>query len=194
MTIELLHEADVALPGAGQVIFFINLDKNNMLYARYPDGSFSPVNSVAGGSQTEIVKAWMDAIACGLTSGMVSPSEFESIMSQGITVEANSSTDENGNFTSTISVGSRNKSLTDFTVDTLIVGLTVGSPTKQIITTFTPSDATNRSVTYVSSDETKATVSSTGLITRVANGTCNVTVIPEGNPSKTKVIAVTTTA
>jgi len=48
--------------------------------------------------------------------------------------------------------------------------LTVAAPTVQLGITKTPTNASNGAVTYVSSDPTKATVSATGLVTRVANG------------------------
>lgn len=56
------------------------------------------------------------------------------------------------------------------------VTLTAAAPTQQLTVTITPDDATNKTLTYTSSDPTKATVSSTGLVTRVANGTTTITV------------------
>ena len=47
--------------------------------------------------------------------------------------------------------------------------------TKQITVTFEPADATDKTVTWTSSDDTKATVSNTGLITIVAEGTATIT-------------------
>ena len=71
--------------------------------------------------------------------------------------------------------------------------LTVAAPTIQLVTAFTPSDSTNQNLTYVSSDPTKATVSATGLVTRVANGTTTITITTvEG--SKTDTVAITCTA
>ena len=48
--------------------------------------------------------------------------------------------------------------------------------TQQLTTTFTPADAANRTLTYVSSDPTKATVNASGLVTAVATGTATITV------------------
>lgn len=51
--------------------------------------------------------------------------------------------------------------------------------TEQINVTFAPTNASNRTVTYASSDPTKATVSDTGLITAVGAGTAVITVTSE---------------
>ena len=48
--------------------------------------------------------------------------------------------------------------------------------TQQITNTFTPANASNRNVTYTTSDASKATVSDTGLITAVATGTATITI------------------
>lgn len=65
--------------------------------------------------------------------------------------------------------------------------------TAQITATAVPADAT---VTYASSDETKATVSSTGLVTGVAAGTATITVTAAKSDmiSATGTVAVTVTA
>lgn len=65
--------------------------------------------------------------------------------------------------------------------------------TQQIATVFTPADASDQRLTYVSSDPTKATVSATGLVTGVAAGVTNITVTTvEGG--KTDVCVATVTA
>lgn len=70
--------------------------------------------------------------------------------------------------------------------------ITVADPTVQLAIAFTPTTATNKKVTYVSSDPTKATVSETGLVTRVANGSTTITATTEdGAKTDTTVITVT---
>lgn len=71
--------------------------------------------------------------------------------------------------------------------------LTVAAPTVQLAVAFTPAGATDKRVTYSSSDVTKATVSKTGLVTRVANGTAVITVTTVDG-AKTATKAITTTA
>lgn len=48
--------------------------------------------------------------------------------------------------------------------------------TQQITNTFTPPDASNKTVTYTTSAPTKATVNASGLITAVATGSATITV------------------
>lgn len=63
--------------------------------------------------------------------------------------------------------------------------------TQQMTLTFTPANASNRSVTYESSNEAVATVNSTGLITAVAAGVATIKVTTvDGGYSDTCVITV----
>ena len=68
---------------------------------------------------------------------------------------------------------------------------TSSDTTEQISVAFTPATASNKTVTYSSSDPTKATVSSTGLITAVAAGSAVITVTSEENPNITDSVTVT---
>lgn len=72
------------------------------------------------------------------------------------------------------------------------VTLTVAAPTAQLGITKTPANASNGAVTWTSSDPTKATVSATGLVTRVANGNVTITATSEdGAKVATKAITIT---
>lgn len=63
--------------------------------------------------------------------------------------------------------------------------------TQQLTPTVLPANATNKAVTYQTSDATKATVSPTGLITGVAAGTATITVkTADGNKTATCVVTV----
>lgn len=62
--------------------------------------------------------------------------------------------------------------------------------TVQLAVAVTPAGA-SKSVTYVSSDPTKATVSATGLVTRVATGTSTITVTSAVDSTKTDTVAIT---
>ncbi|MGE8037828.1 phage major tail protein, TP901-1 family [Lysinibacillus sp. NPDC093692] len=68
----------------------------------------------------------------------------------------------------------------------------VGS-TRQLTVTVLPAEATNKNVTFTSSDNSIATVTSTGLITGVAEGSATVT-ITTASGGKTTTVAVTVTA
>lgn len=71
--------------------------------------------------------------------------------------------------------------------------LTVASPTVQLSITKTPANASNGNVTYTTSNTGIATVSSTGLVTRVANGSCTITATSQDG-AKTATKAITCTA
>lgn len=65
------------------------------------------------------------------------------------------------------------------------ISLTAGS-TREISVTFNPADATNKAVTWESSDPTVATVSSDGVVEALKAGTCTITATTEdGNYSAT---------
>jgi len=51
--------------------------------------------------------------------------------------------------------------------------------TEQLTATITPNDAANQNITWTSSDTSVATVSSSGLVTAVSNGTATITVSTE---------------
>ncbi|QIG67747.1 putative structural Ig-like protein [Rhizobium phage RHph_Y38] len=63
--------------------------------------------------------------------------------------------------------------------------------TKQLTATVTPTDAVDKSVTWSSSDATKATVSSTGLVTGVAAGSAVITAKPTVDSGVSDTITVT---
>ena len=63
--------------------------------------------------------------------------------------------------------------------------------TQQLTTTVTPADASNRNLTYSSSNEAVATVNATGLITAVATGEATITVTSvDGSFTDTCVVTV----
>lgn len=63
--------------------------------------------------------------------------------------------------------------------------------TSQITTSIDPETAYNKSLLYASSDDTKATVSDTGLITAIAEGTATITITAAGNEDASDTIEVT---
>lgn len=68
---------------------------------------------------------------------------------------------------------------------------TVGQ-TQQLTPTVLPANALNKAVTYTTSDATKATVNSSGLVTAVAAGTATITVkTADGNKTATCVVTIT---
>lgn len=81
--------------------------------------------------------------------------------------------------------------VTGVTLSPSIATLNVGA-TLQLSTTVLPSNATNKSVTYDSSNTGVATVNSSGLVTAISSGTATITVTTV-NGNKTSTCAVTIT-
>lgn len=89
------------------------------------------------------------------------------------------------------------KIYTDYTIPP--TGIVASAPggnlavaaTRQITVVWTPTNVTDKGLTYVSSDPTKATVSASGLVTGVAAGTTNITVSSTMDNTKTSVVAIT---
>ena len=82
--------------------------------------------------------------------------------------------------------------VTDLIVTPTAVDLYVGD-TKSISTTVLPSNATNKSLTWTSSNTSVATVSSSGVITAKKYGTATIRVTSASNSSVSKTISVTVT-
>jgi len=184
-------EASIPTPPAGYATLFVNTDKNNILYVKYSDGTLQPYSGGSSECACGMAEKWTDSVSCALSKGVITPAQFGDLMSQGFTVNSNQITDpDTGDINTIISVGSRDIPITSFTIGSATAAI-APLGTSQIVTTFAPTNASNQSVTYVTSDATKATVSATGLITGVAAGTAIITVIPNGDPSKSKIVTVT---
>ena len=81
-------------------------------------------------------------------------------------------------------------SVTGVTIAPKTANVDVDATTK-LNSTVTPSTATNKSVSYTSSDEAVATVSSSGTVTGVAEGETNISVTTQdGNKSDTATVTV----
>lgn len=81
-------------------------------------------------------------------------------------------------------------SVTGVTIAPKTVSIDVGGTTK-IDSTVAPSTATNKSVSYKSSDEAVATVSSNGTVTGVSEGEATITVATaDGNKTDTAAVTV----
>ena len=94
--------------------------------------------------------------------------------------------------TTTFNVVSPTVSVTGVTLNKTTLSLVAG--TKGFLTaTVAPANATNKTVSYTSSDSSVATVSSTGTVTAVAAGTATITVTT-ADGSKTAACAVTVAA
>ncbi len=90
-------------------------------------------------------------------------------------------------------VGSFVKDVTDITVDKTEIELEEGE-TDKITVTVIPDDATNKEVTYKSSDEDVVKVDENGNITAVGEGTATITITSKDDPTKKETIKVTVKA
>ncbi|RFM28215.1 T9SS C-terminal target domain-containing protein [Deminuibacter soli] len=91
-----------------------------------------------------------------------------------------------------ITVASSNVAVTGVTVSPATASMAIGG-TQQLTPTVAPSNATNKNVSYSSSNTGIATVNSTGLVTGVAAGTATITVTT-ADGAKTATAAITVTS
>src|SRR6218665_393320 len=91
-----------------------------------------------------------------------------------------------------ITVTATAKPLEGLTVVPAVLPLQVGGA-RQLEVNVTPADATDRRVTFESSDAAKASVSATGAVTALAAGTAVITVTSVSDPAKTARCEVTVT-
>ncbi len=81
--------------------------------------------------------------------------------------------------------------VTGVSLNPATASIVVGA-TQQLTATVTPLDATNKNVSWLSTDETVATVSATGLVTAVAAGTAAIVAITrDGVYTETCLVTVT---
>ncbi len=101
-------------------------------------------------------------------------------------------TTADGGKTATCTVTVENKAVTGVTLDKTAIKVAVGS-TEALVATVAPADASNKEVTWKSSNTEIATVSSTGVVTGVSAGTATITVTTvDGGKTATCVVTVET--
>ena len=188
---------------AGQVVLFIDTENNNILSYIDSAGTIKIYNAGDSSELEEccscvIAKQWIDRVTCALQSGMLDATEFGTLISQGLIVEATETVDPaTGAKTCKVEVGPKNyiSNILPIAIvpnPSIIEGLKV-DVTKQIIWICYP-NGSNQAVTFLSSNPSIATVSSTGLVTGVAIGSCTVTIRSVANPSVFTIVSVYVTA
>lgn len=108
----------------------------------------------------------------------------------GTSVITATTTDGNKTATSTVTVTNPVVAVTGVTLDATTATLDIAG-TKQLTATVAPTTATNKAVNWSTSAAAIATVSSTGLVTAVAEGEATITVkTTDGNKTATCVVTV----
>jgi len=111
-------------------------------------------------------------------------------VAEGSAIITVTTTDGGKTDTSTITVKEPVINVTGVTISPTTVSVKVGATT-QLSTTVSPDNATNKSVTYLSSNTGKATVDSTGKVTGVARGSATITVTTvDGGKTGTSTITI----
>lgn len=123
------------------------------------------------------------AVATVSSSGMVTA---VSIGTATITV-----TTEDGGKTATTVITTTNQIfVSSITVSPTAATITMGN-TQQLTATVLPANASNKNITWTSSNTSVATVNSLGLVTSVAPGICNITVNTQDGSDKKAIAAIT---
>ncbi len=106
------------------------------------------------------------------------------------TITATSKVDSSKSSSCVVTINDPVVAVTGVTLDKTTASVEVGK-TAQLTATVAPANATNKGVTYSSSDAAKATVTNAGLVTGVAAGEATITVkTTDGNKTTTCVVTV----
>ncbi len=187
----------LVLPAAGQVKMFINTDKNNILYYVNSDGQFFVYNANDASSLEEccsciIAKQWMDRITCALNSGMITATEFGTFINSGLTVISTETIDaETGTKTCRVDIGPKTDiPVVSVTIDGRIPEKINVGDTLQLAAIVLPATAP-QGIIWISSNPSKAVVSSSGLVLAVSSGTVGIFAYSASDGSKFDVLSLT---
>jgi uncharacterized protein YjdB len=135
-------------------------------------GTVQLVATVAPSNATNQNVTWSTSNASFAT---VSSTGLVTGVAQGSATITVTTVDQGKTATSAITVTTTNVPVTGVTVSPTSQSLNVGG-TVQLTATVAPSNATNKNVTWSTSNASAATVNSTGLVTAVGAGSANITV------------------
>jgi len=147
----------------------INVDETQNLELVITPANASNQNVSWSSSDETIATVDTTGLVTGISQGSVT-----------IIASANDSSQVVG--TASITVGSEDVALTGITVMPSPVSLNTGS-TQQLTIDFEPANATNKNVTWSTSNPTKATVSNTGLVTTIEVGSVTITATSDADTS-----------
>lgn len=171
--------SSIATPPAGEVTRFFNTDFSPpRLYYKDETGSVF-VYPFASSSEAEdccceIAESMMDGLTCAVKNGMVEMTDYMAFIAQGVNITGSRTDDGAGNTTCSMVIAAANIPVVSMTTSPpSIVALPVGSQTV-IVPTILPANATNKTVYYSSSNVAIAQVDSTGVVSGVGAGSCNI--------------------
>ena len=177
VTVSVNLSSDIQIWGANVSLGF---NPNELQYVSCSKGGL-----VSGGSLNPSGSSINFSGMYGAKSGTVFTVKFKILKDSGtssLTLSSTENTDENGNvYSCSASGGSVTvvKSVTGISLNNSSVTLKKGE-TAQLTATVIPSDATNKTVKYTSSNTKVATVTSGGKITAVGGGTAKITATAGG--------------
>lgn len=185
------------LPAAGDVRFFINTDKNNVLYYVNSSGQFfvySANNSAAvlDSCTCELAKNWLESVTCAMKKGLIEVADFQSLIDSGLVVNSVSQTNpDTGVITNTVTIGTNSTQPLPLTITLDPVSpLAIAVLGTQIeVATVLPANA-SQDVIWVTSNPAIATVTQAGLVTGIAVGSAIITVYSAVKPSITATLTV----
>jgi uncharacterized protein YjdB len=150
----------------------------------------SIVATVAPSNATNKTLSWTssnNAVAT-VSSGIIT-----AVSAGSAIITATSIDGSNISATATVTVTTPNVSVSGITLNPTTLSL-VQTQTSQITATVAPSNATNKTLSWISSNTGVATVSSSGLVTAVSAGSATITASSTDGSNKTATTAVTVTS
>jgi hypothetical protein len=184
MNIQVIAAASVPTPPSGERTLFVNSD-NGLLTWKYDDGTYHLFgDGDADCCACIISKDYADGILCALKSGMIAPSDFNALIQLGFTVNATETTDpDTGDKVCNVTMGSNASAVIAPVSLAIIPDVSGVSTSQQYYRVFTPANTSNQNVNWFSSDPTKATISSSGVVTKVSAGTTTIYAYSQANPA-----------
>jgi uncharacterized protein YjdB len=143
--------------------------------------------TVAPSNATNKAVSWSSSNTSVAT---VTKSGYVTAVGSGSATITVTTTDGSKKATCSVTVTTASVAVTGVTVSPTSASLTVGG-TQQLTATVTPSTATNKAVTWSSSNTSVATVSTSGLVTAIGSGSATITVTTtDGNKKATCSVTV----
>ena len=169
----------------------VTLNKTTLLMALVNGANETLVAAVAPAEATNKNVTWSSSdptVAAVSEAGVVTAAKVGTA-----TITVVSADDNTKQATCVVTVVNTVVAVESVTLDKATLSVKV-SETAPLAATVAPADATNKEVTWTSSDPAVATVSSAGVVSGIKAGTATVTVASVADPTKKATCAVTVTA